>query len=171
MVAAGSRKPTSGTRGPAEEERIIRILPLSKDVIESPGELDLVFATKEGRVKRSRLEEYVRINRNGKYAIKLAAETDMLVGVRLLTKEDHVLLVTERAWPFASIRPQKERTDKDTGEVTVSDTVRVQGRINRGVAGIKLNDGDHGRAHRCGGPRDHHLDHHTQRHGQAKPPR
>ena len=39
----------------------------------------------------------MRINRNGKYAIKLATETDMLVGVRLLTKEDHVLLVTERA--------------------------------------------------------------------------
>ena len=68
----------------------------------------------------------------------------MLVGVRLLTKEDHVLLVTERAMAVR-FHPaeQKERTDKDTGEVTVSDTVRVQGRISQGVAGIKLNDGDH----------------------------
>ena len=103
-----------------------------------------MFATKEGRVKRSRLEEYVRINRNGKYAIKLATETDMLVGVRLLTKEDHVLLVTERAMAVR-FHPaeQKEKVDKDTGEVSLSDTVRVQGRISQGVAGINLNEGDH----------------------------
>ena len=55
-----------------------------------------------------------------------------------------MLLVTERAMAVR-FHPaeQKERTDKDTGEVTVSDTVRVQGRISQGVAGIKLNDGDH----------------------------
>jgi DNA gyrase subunit A len=129
--------------GLREEERIINILPISKDVIEEPGDLDLVFATREGRVKRSRLQEYVRINRNGKFALKLATETDTLVGVRLLTKDDHVMLVTERAMAVR-FHPaeQKEKVDKDTGETTVSETVRVQGRISQGVAGINLNEGD-----------------------------
>jgi len=130
--------------GLREDESIISILPISKDTIESPGDLDLVFATKHGRVKRSRLEEYVRINRNGKFALKFATEADSLVSVRLLTPEDHVMLVTERAMAVR-FHPaeQKEKVDKDTGETTVSETVRVQGRISQGVGGIKLNDGDH----------------------------
>ena len=52
--------------GIRDEEKVISILPLSRDLIENPEENYLMFATTNGRIKKSRLSEYVKINRNGK---------------------------------------------------------------------------------------------------------
>ena len=127
-----------------EDENIVSILPISRELLDEPDHHYLLFATRLGLIKKTALSEYVRINRNGKFALKFATEADSLVAVRLLTPEDHVMLVTERAMAVR-VHPaeQKEKGDKDTGETTVSETVRVQGRISQGVGGIKLNDGDH----------------------------
>ena len=42
----------------------------------------LVFATKGGLIKKTDLHEYVRINKNGKYALRFKHEGDALVNVR-----------------------------------------------------------------------------------------
>jgi DNA gyrase subunit A len=65
-----------------EDENIVSIMPLSKNLIEEPEGNYLFFATHMGLIKKTRLEEYVRINKNGKYALRFKLEGDKLVNVR-----------------------------------------------------------------------------------------
>ena len=105
---------------------------------ENPEGHFLIFATHEGIVKRSKLADYTRINRNGKYALKFKTETDTLVAVREATDEDHVVLVSKfgRACRFKPSET-KENPDGSTGF-----TVKVQGRVTAGVRGMRLKEGD-----------------------------
>ena len=64
-----------------DEENIVSILPLSKEILENPDGQFLMFATKMGLIKKTSLAEYVRINRNGKYALRFKKEGDSLVNV------------------------------------------------------------------------------------------
>jgi len=122
------------TRGKA----LVNIFPLGDDVTitsvmalpedESEWEkLDVMFATKSGTVRRNKLSDFVQVNRNGKIAMKLEGD-DQIVDVRLGTEADDVLLTTHkgRAIRFAT-------TD-----------VRVfRGRNSVGVRGVRLGEGDH----------------------------
>ena len=121
-----------------EDERVVTILPISKELQEEPEGHFLIFATHEGIVKRSKLEDYTRINKNGKYALKFKSATDTLVAVREATDEDHVVLVSKmgRACRF---QPSYTKTATDG---TVSITVKVQGRVTAGVRGMSLKQGD-----------------------------
>ncbi|MED5398625.1 MAG: DNA topoisomerase (ATP-hydrolyzing), partial [Candidatus Thermoplasmatota archaeon] len=58
--------------GIREDEKVISILPLERRLIENPEGNYLIFATSKGRIKKSRLSEYAKINRNGKFALKFA---------------------------------------------------------------------------------------------------
>lgn len=124
--------------GLREEEKVVTILPISKEVQENPEGHFLIFATHEGVVKRTELGKYTRINRNGKYALKFKTETDTLVAVREATEDDHVVLVSKlgRACRFKPSQT-KENTDGSIGY-----TVKVQGRVTAGVRGMKLKEGD-----------------------------
>jgi DNA gyrase subunit A len=89
--------------------------------------LDVMFATTAGTVRRNKLSDFVQVNRNGKIAMKLEGE-DQIVHVRLCTENDDVLLTTRkgRAIRFAT-------TD-----------VRVfRGRNSVGVRGVRLAKDDH----------------------------
>ena len=121
-----------------EDEKVVTILPISKEIQENPDGHYLIFATHEGIVKRSKLEDYVRINRNGKYALKFKSETDTLVAVREATDDDHVVLVSKngRACRF---KPGETKVNPDG---TTGFTVKVQGRVTAGVKGMNLKDGD-----------------------------
>ena len=68
-----------------DDERVVTILPISKDLQENPEGHYLIFATHEGIVKRSKLADYTRINRNGKYALNFKSETDTPVSYTHLT--------------------------------------------------------------------------------------
>jgi DNA gyrase subunit A len=57
------------------EETITTILPLPEDA-ESWGSLELMFATRQGKVRRNSLADFENINRNGKIAMKLGIEQD-----------------------------------------------------------------------------------------------
>ena len=86
----------------------------------------VIFATDGGEVRRNALSDFTNIMRNGKIAMKLP-EGVSLVGVRLATDDDDVMLVTAngRAIRFAA-------TD-----------VRVfQSRNSTGVRGVKLGKDD-----------------------------
>ena len=130
--------------GIRDEEKVISILPLNRDLINSPEGHFLIFATKNGRIKRSYLSEYVKINRNGKYALRFAeGEDDSLVSVRPATEEDHVVIVSARG-NACRFKPAeiKKRLDPSTGMEQTTHLVRVQGRVSQGVSGMKLGTGD-----------------------------
>ena len=130
-------------KGIREDEKVISILPMARELIENPEGNYLIFATSQGRIKRSKLADYVRINRNGKYALKFATESDTLVQVRSATDADHVVLVSSGGYACRFLPAEvKSRTDPNTGEVQTTHTVRVQGRVSQGVTGMKLASGD-----------------------------
>ena len=104
----------------------------------------MMFATTNGRIKKSRLSEYVKINRNGKYALRFAeGEKDSLVTVRSASDADHVVLVSSQgnACRFMPAE-EKSRVDPNSGETMTTHLVRAQGRVSQGVSGMKLRKGD-----------------------------
>ncbi len=109
-----------------EGEWITSIMPLPEDE-EQWAELDVMFATNSGTVRRNKLSDFVQVNRNGKIAMKLE-DGDSIVGVLTSTENDDVLLTTANGQciRFASTE------------------VRVfKGRDSMGVRGINLGRGDH----------------------------
>jgi DNA gyrase subunit A len=102
-------------------ETITTILPLPED--EALWErMDVMFATQSGNVRRNKLSDFQRINRNGKIAMKLD-EGDHIIGVQLCTVDQDVLLTTSsgRAIRFG------------VGDVRV-----FAGRESTGVRGVRL---------------------------------
>ncbi len=85
----------------------------------------LIFATKNGTVKKTLLSEYASSRRTGLIAITLR-ESDELIGVRLVDREDQMILGTHLGM---SIR-------------FCVDDVSAVGRTAQGVKGINLRSGD-----------------------------
>ena len=103
-------------------EKCIAYLPI-KDF--ERAEDFLVFATSQGKVKRTSLKLYQNVNRSGIIAIDLN-EGDHLVGVTNTSGEDHLLLGTANGM---SIRFKEH-------------DARAMGRAAAGVKGIELEEGD-----------------------------
>ena len=130
--------------GIRDDEKVISILPMERSLIENPEGHFLMFATANGRIKKSRLSEYARINRNGKYALKFAdGDSDNLVAVRPATDSDHVVLVSASG-NACRFMPSQEKTriSPETGDSVTTYVVRVQGRVSQGVSGMKLSGSD-----------------------------
>ena len=103
------------------DETINTVMPMPEDE-SSWGELNVMFATKSGNVRRNNLSDFTNIKRNGKIAMKLG-EGDELVGVQPCSEDDDILMATRngKAIRFAI------------------SAVRVfRGRDSTGVRGIKL---------------------------------
>ncbi|MCC8115388.1 MAG: DNA gyrase subunit A [Bacteroidales bacterium] len=83
----------------------------------------LVFATRNGLIKKTSLTEYVRILAKGKKAI-LIREGDSLVGVALADDESEILMASRngRAVHFCASK------------------VRAMGRVSSGVRGMRIED-------------------------------
>ncbi len=76
-------------------ETIAAVLPLPEDEA-SWGELNVVFATAKGSVRRNSMDAFANIPSNGKYAMRFEdGSTDRLIGVALLTEGDDVLLASK----------------------------------------------------------------------------
>ncbi len=102
-------------------ETITTVLPMPEDE-ESWKNLDIMFATASGHIRRNKLSDFIRINQGGKIAMK-PPEGDQIVGVQICTEDDDVLLTTSAG---RSIR------------FPVSDIRVFTGRTSIGVRGIKL---------------------------------
>ena len=106
-------------------ETVSTVMPMPEDE-ESWGELDIVFATASGGVRRNRLSDFTNIMATGKIAMKLD-DGDSLVGVATCTKDNDILLAARSG---KCIRFPVEQ-------------VRVfAGRTSTGVRGIKLTGED-----------------------------
>jgi len=102
-------------------ETINSIMALPEDE-ESWAELDIMFASRSGGVRRNSLSDFTRVNRNGKIAMK-PDEGDGIVDVRVVTEDDDLMLTTALG---KSIR------------FRTTDVRRFVGRTSSGVRGIKL---------------------------------
>ena len=120
----------------AKGKAMVNILPITQGVsiaalmpVDAPekdwDDYQVIFATSEGDVRRNALSDFTNIKSNGKIAMKLPEGVE-LIGVRMATENDDVMLVTAsgRAIRFPT-------TD-----------VRVfKGRDSTGVRGIRLAEG------------------------------
>ncbi len=106
-------------------ERITTIMPLPADET-TWSDLDVMFATTRGTVRRNKLSDFVNVRQNGKIAMKLD-EGDGIVGVETCQDADDVLLTTAKG---QAIR------------FKVTDVRVFVGRDSVGVRGINLADGD-----------------------------
>ncbi|RCL01964.1 MAG: DNA gyrase subunit A [Candidatus Tokpelaia sp. JSC188] len=77
-----------------QTESITTIMPLPENEA-SWSELDVMFATTRGTVRRNKLSDFAQINRNGKIAMRLEEENDEILSVETCTADDDVLLTTE----------------------------------------------------------------------------
>ena len=104
-----------------EDEKIISIMAISKNLVENPQGNFLLFATHLGLIKKTKLEEYVKINKNGKYALRFKLEGDKLVNVRSGTNESDIVMISSTG--FASR--------------FACSAIRASGRVSAGVWGIR----------------------------------
>jgi DNA gyrase subunit A len=88
--------------------------------------LDVMFATSHGSVRRNKLTDFQNIRSNGLIAMKLE-EGEQLVSVKICTEEEDILLATAKG---KAIR------------FAVNDIRVFSGRTSTGVRGIKLASGD-----------------------------
>lgn len=104
----------------AQDEKITTIIPVKED-----AEGFIAFATRGGLIKKTKIEEFARINRNGKIAIKLG-EDDTLISVQFTTGNDELMI--------ASKGGKCIRFDENN--------VRSMGRDTAGVKAMRLGEND-----------------------------
>ncbi|MFC4348198.1 DNA gyrase subunit A [Kordiimonas lipolytica] len=107
-------------------ETIATILPLPEDE-DTWGELQVMFATAFGNVRRNKLSDFSNVMSNGKIAIRFSDDDDKLIGVDVCTEDDHVLLAAKKG---RAIR------------FKATDVRLFAGRTSTGVRGMKFGKGD-----------------------------
>ena len=120
--------------GIRDDENVVSILPISKELIEEvtekslnvkleegekkpPSGYFLLFATKCGLIKKTDLREYVKINKNGKFAIKFKIENDELVSVRPGTTDSDIILISNKGFASRFSCEQISSTSRNTSGV------------------------------------------------------
>ena len=108
-----------------QEERITSIMPLPEDE-DSWDTLHVMFSTHSGNVRRNKLSDFVEVRQNGKIAMKLN-DDDQILGVQTCLESDDVLLTTASGqairFPVQGVRV-------------------FSGRTSTGVRGVKLGKDD-----------------------------
>lgn len=104
----------------AQDEKITTIIPVKED-----AEGFIAFATRNGLIKKTKIKEFARINKNGKIAIKLN-EDDTLISVQFTTGEDELMIASKLG---KCIRFSESN-------------VRSMGRDTAGVRAMKIGAGD-----------------------------
>ena len=108
-----------------QDEKIHTIMPMPEDEA-SWSDLQIIFATKNGNIRRNQLSDFTNIRQNGKIAMKLN-EADELVSVLPCDDKDNILLATRLG---KAIR------------FDVNDVRVFVGRGSSGVRGVRLKPKD-----------------------------
>jgi DNA gyrase subunit A len=106
-------------------ELVTTVMPLPEDE-KTWAQLDVMFATTRGTVRRNKLSDFVDVRRSGIIAMKLD-EGEGIVDVQICTEHDDVLLTS---------------ADGQCIRFAVTDVRVFQGRTSMGVRGIALSEGD-----------------------------
>lgn len=106
-------------------ERITTIMPLPEDEA-SWDDLDVMFATTGGTVRRNKLSDFADVRRSGIIAMKLG-DGESILGVETCTEADNVILTT---------------ADGQCIRFPVPEVRVFKGRDSIGVRGIALNEGN-----------------------------
>ncbi|HIC42386.1 MAG TPA: DNA gyrase subunit A, partial [Pelagibacterales bacterium] len=119
-------KPMVGIFPLTKNENITAVLPLPNDKT-SWENLNIMFSTSKGTVRRNALSDFIKIQSSGKIAMKLS-DDDKLIGVHTcIEKEDDVFLSTKEGkclrFPISNVR-------------------KFSGRNSVGVRGIRLSKVD-----------------------------
>jgi DNA gyrase subunit A len=104
----------------AQDEKISAIIP-----VKANAEGYIAFATKKGLIKKTDISEFARINKNGKIAIKLR-EDDELISVQFTTGNNEIMIASRKG---KCIRFSE-------------DNIRAMGRDTAGVRAMKLGADD-----------------------------
>ena len=104
---------------------ISSIMPLPEDENEWKN-LQIIFVTSKGNIRKNSLEDFININASGKIAMKLS-DDDKIIGVKICNEDQDILLSTKygKCIRFMS---KKLRLFK--------------GRSSKGIRGMQLADGD-----------------------------
>ncbi|WP_305969778.1 MULTISPECIES: DNA gyrase subunit A [unclassified Mameliella] len=117
---------------------IVNILPIPSGVsiaaimpVDRPeadwDDLQIVFATNKGSVRRNKLSDFTNVKSNGKIAMKFEDEDMRLINARICSEDDDVMLVTDSGRAIRFPVPE----------------VRVfNSRNSTGVRGVRLSNGD-----------------------------
>ena len=97
-----------------DEERVTNVLPLPEDEA-TWANLNIVFATEQGMVRRNSMDAFANIPTAGKYAMGFVEGSgDRLIGVQLLTEDQEIFLASDagKAIRFSATdaRETKSRT-------------------------------------------------------------
>ncbi len=110
-----------------EGEYITNIMKMPEDENQW-DDLNIMFATSKGNVRRNDLSDFKKIQSNGKIAIRLD-DNDQLINVKVCDEDDYVLLATRsgKAIRFAvsAIRVFKSRTSDGVRGIKLSEDDKV----------------------------------------------
>ncbi len=147
------------------EEKITALLRLERTVDEDGNDITfregagfVFFATRNGKVKKTALNDFRNYRKAGLTAINLEEGND-LIGVKLTSGEDEIILVTRNGLsirftegvyrkPQGETEDGEEAADADAGtegaeaEDDGTPQIRPQGRATAGVTGIRLGKDD-----------------------------
>ncbi|HJD55935.1 MAG TPA: DNA topoisomerase (ATP-hydrolyzing) subunit A [Rickettsia endosymbiont of Pyrocoelia pectoralis] len=117
-------------------EYITNIMPLPENQ-EEWDNLNIMFATTKGNIRRSDLSDFKKIQSNGKIAIRLD-EDDKLIDVKPCKEDEHILLATKSGkalrFPVESLRVIKSRTsDGVRGMRLASDDSVISMTVLKGI--------------------------------------
>ena len=107
---------------------IAAIMPVDRDE-DHWDELQVVFCTDRGTVRRNALSDFANVMRNGKIAMKFEGESEgwRMINARIASNDDDVMLVTKKG---RAIR------------FPATDVRVFNSRASTGVRGVKLAEGD-----------------------------
>ena len=95
----------------------------------SGANLDVMFATTRGTVRRNKLSDFVQVNRNGKIAMKFDEEGDAILAVETCTENDDVLLTADSGqcirFPVTDVRVFAGRSSQGVRGISMADTDRA----------------------------------------------
>jgi DNA gyrase subunit A len=128
----------------AEGEIISQLMPMPEDK-ERFDQMNIVFTTDKGNVRRNKLSDFSSIHAGGKIAMKLD-EDDSLVGVAACEDDDNLFLASRSGravrFPVSALRVFKSRDSDgvrgmrlDEGEKVMSLSV-----INKGEENVEIRD-------------------------------
>jgi DNA gyrase subunit A len=95
----------------AQDEKINAIIPVKEN-----AEGYIAFATRKGQIKKTKIEEFARINKNGKIAIKLN-EGDELISVQFTTGNDEIMIASRGGKCIRFAESQIRSMGRDTAGV------------------------------------------------------